>query len=208
MTEPKKQLDDDILIELLLTNLEHARHVENERLSFNSIYIAVVAGFFALAFDFGNPLLTMFFIGILLIISLIGFLFTKRWSDVFAGHTEKAKQIALLLYGEEEARCGEDGEIEPLLNKYYYFEHSYQSCERKSKLAKARRKEKARATKEGRLPQQITMAQIAPQINFHSPIHRLCAIRTKTLFYLFYGIVVSVLAIFFVYSIIQLILGV
>jgi hypothetical protein len=107
LNEPREcERNKEILTDLMIANLKHARHVENERLSFNSIYIAVVAGFFALAFDFANPLLTMFFIGILLIISIIGFLFTKRWSDVFAEHSRKAQEIALLLYGDEKANDG------------------------------------------------------------------------------------------------------
>jgi len=201
MAEPEKSvLNKEILAELMIANLKHARHVENERLSFNSIYIAVVAGFFALAFDFANPLLTMFFIGILLIISIIGFLFTKRWSDVFDEHSRKAQQIALLLYGDEAANEGEE-----LVNKYYYFNHDYRRHTVAVRLDKLRRKEAVRTRREGREPRAVAYAEAEAEINFHSAVHRLCVIRTRTLFYLFYGIVVSVLAIFFIYSVWQLI---
>lgn len=183
----------------MITNLEHARHVENERLSFNSIYIAVVAGFFALAFDFSNPLLTTFFIGILLVISTIGFLFTKRWSDVFAEHSYKAQQLALLLYGAEQPN-----EDEEIINKYYYFNHDYRHNAIKKHLEKLRARELRQALKEGRKAKPISFDQAKSQMNFHNPLHRLCSIRTKTLFYLFYGVVISVLIIFFTYSIVQL----
>lgn len=181
--------DPGALVNLMLANIEHARHVENERLSFNSIYIAVVAGFFALAFDFNKPLLTIFFIGILLAISVVGLLFTKRWTDVFDEHFSKAKEISKMLYGDEEYKNGE----EPLVNKYYYFEHNYvrhtarQYIKKNSTLTYAAAK---------------TMAEK----NSKTPWGVLCRIRTKHLFYFFYGIVIAVLLVFFVYSIIQVIL--
>lgn len=187
MTEEQK-LTPELMTELLLSNLEHARHVENERLSFNSIYIAVVAGFFALAFDFEKPILTIFFIGILLFISLVGFLFTKRWTDVFEGHMDKAKDIARELYGEEEPRKNED-----ILNKYYYFSHDSHrhACKRYA----------------GKHGCNIDEAAAILNGKKHGPLHWLVGIRTRTLFYLFYIIVVSVLAIFFIYSIYQVIAG-
>ena len=40
----------DFLSTMICQNLDHARHVENERLSFNSIFLAAMAGFVAIAF--------------------------------------------------------------------------------------------------------------------------------------------------------------
>lgn len=191
-TSAQSTLKKEMLLELMSMNLEHARHVENERLSFNSIYIAVVAGFFALAFDFDSPLLTLFFIGILFIISLIGILFTKRWCDVFDGHMDKASEIALQLYGAEEHDASE-----PPLNKYYYFKHNYKY---RTVLAKKKRLEEKQIF--------MTYEQVEKSIDFSSPRHRLCQIRTKYLFYIFYAIVVSVLVIFFIYALAQLLIGI
>ena len=183
-------LEHDELVALLIANVEHARHVENERLSFNSIHIAVVAGFFALAFDFEKPLLTLFLIGILLIISVIGLLFTKRWSDVFDGHYQKAQEIAMVLYGDEAP-----GEHEALVNKYYYFRHDYDH----HRIMKALRAERA-------LGKQPTYEQVkARRAGLLWP--RLCRIRTKTLFFFFYGIIIAALLCFFVYGVVLLFVG-
>lgn len=180
----KSSLSEETLVNIMLSNLEHARHVENERLSFNSIYIAVVAGFFALAFDFEKPVLTLFFIGILLFISLVGFLFTKRWTDVFEGHMDKAKEIAAMLWGDEEPLTNER-----ILNKYYYFSHDH--------------RRHAYHTYMDKTGCDYGEAAIALDKKLRGPLNRLYAVRTRTLFYLFYGIVVSVLSIFFIYSLVQ-----
>ena len=190
----KTALDHDELVALLVCNVEHARHVENERLSFNSIHIAVVAGFFALAFDFEKPLLTVFLIGILLIISVIGLLFTKRWTDVFEGHYLKAQEIAMLLYGEEAPNDHED-----LVNKYYYFKHDYLHHKIMAKIrleAKTGKQPAYNQTKEqlvGSLWQRF----------YQRPFK----VRTAHLFYFFYGIIIMALLCFFVYGLVLLFWG-
>ena len=42
----------DFLSTMICQNLDHARHVENERLSFNSIFLAAMAGFLYCKFVF------------------------------------------------------------------------------------------------------------------------------------------------------------
>ena len=186
-------LDDSFLIELLRQNIEHARHVENERLSFNSIYIAVVAGFFALVIDFEYPFLTIFFIGILLFISMVGLLFTKRWTDIFEEHMDRAKYIAQMLYGDEELDEEDKSLHEETINKYYYFNHNYERHAVKNRIKKAQRK--------GRV---LTYEQAEDELNhFKGPWHKMSRIRTRTLFYMFYAIVIAVLCIFLVFSIIM-----
>ena len=187
----KCNLSESTLVELLSQNIEHARHVENERLSFNSIYIAVVAGFFALVIDFEHPLLTIFFIGILLFISIVGLLFTKRWTDVFEEHMDRAKMIAQQLYGDEELSEEDQKFHEDPINKYYYFKHSYERHTVKSRIRKAQRK--------GRT---LTYEQAEDELHhFRNPAHKMSRIRTRTLFYMFYGIVITVLFIFLAYSV-------
>ena len=187
----KCNLSESTLVELLSQNIEHARHVENERLSFNSIYIAVVAGFFALVIDFEHPLLTIFFIGILLFISIVGLLFTKRWTDVFEEHMDRAKMIAQQLYGDEELDEEDQKYHEDPINKYYHFKHSYERHTVKSHIRDAQRK--------GRT---LTYEQAEDELHhFRGPAHKMSRIRTRTLFYMFYGIVITVLFIFLAYSI-------
>ena len=178
-------LSYDDLVDLLIANVEHARHVENERLSFNSIHIAVVAGFFALAIDFDKPELTLFLIFILLVISVIGLLFTKRWSDVFDGHYQKAQEIALLLYGDEEAIPNE-----ALVNKYYYFRHDFDHHRITSILKTARGKNLSYEQVKSRRPNIVKRLW-----------HRMCRIRTRNLFFFFYFIIIAALLFFLVYGI-------
>ncbi|MBQ8975597.1 MAG: hypothetical protein IJ072_07765 [Oscillospiraceae bacterium] len=72
----------EFLVACMQENLEHARHVENERLTFMSIYMAVVAG--ALAFVNEQPHIIRIGLTLLLIaVGIITLVLTKRWKDVF-----------------------------------------------------------------------------------------------------------------------------
>lgn len=78
-------------------NLNHARHAENERLTFNSIFLALVAG--ALAFASSFPSEIAFFI--YLAITMAGFLsmlLTARWNNTFSRHIFFAQQCYLLVH--------------------------------------------------------------------------------------------------------------
>ena len=78
-------------------NLEHARHVENERLTFNSIFLALVAG----AMAFANSLSPLITFGIYLFLTFAGFLsmvLTSRWNNAFNRHTFYAQKCYNLLH--------------------------------------------------------------------------------------------------------------
>ncbi len=78
-------------------NLEHARHVENERLTFNSIFLALVAGSMALAGTL-NPVMTF---GMYLFLTIAGFLsivLTARWNNAFSRHMFYAQRCYVLLH--------------------------------------------------------------------------------------------------------------
>ena len=86
------QAQIDFLQSCMEQNLEHARHVENERLTFNSIYMAMVGCTLAFVFSLDN---LFFAAGISLILIIIGFiamLLTKRWDNTFDRHIEFAKR--------------------------------------------------------------------------------------------------------------------
>lgn len=81
----------------MIENLNHARHAENERLTFNSIFLALVAG--ALAFASAFPARIAFFIYIA--ITMAGFLsmlLTARWNNTFARHIYFAQQCYKLVH--------------------------------------------------------------------------------------------------------------
>ena len=78
-------------------NLEHARHVENERLTFNSIFLALVAGAMAFA-DNLHPTIAF---GIYLFMTIAGFLsmvLTTRWNNAFDRHLFYAQKCYKLLH--------------------------------------------------------------------------------------------------------------
>lgn len=81
----------------MIENLNHARHAENERLTFNSIFLALVAG--ALAFASSFPAHIAFFI--YLAITMAGFLsmlLTARWNNTFHRHIYYAQQCYKLVH--------------------------------------------------------------------------------------------------------------
>ena len=108
-----KGINREEIIEHIEMNLEHARHVENERLSLNSIFSAIVAGVLAFTLDGDNAFvgfISMTFLGLLCMLSM---LLNKRWTDVFAAHTRVAQNLTRELYGDEME-----------LNDFYYHKHT------------------------------------------------------------------------------------
>ena len=73
-------------------NLSHARHVENERLTFTSIYIAMVIGAVAVVFGLENNYVAVMVSGLLTAFGLMSALLNQRWQDVFDDHMKKAAQ--------------------------------------------------------------------------------------------------------------------
>lgn len=72
-------------------NLRHARHVENERLSFTSIYIALVVGAVAVVFGLDNNWIAFSVAAVLTVLGAMAMLLNMRWQEVFSRHMEKAK---------------------------------------------------------------------------------------------------------------------
>ena len=72
-------------------NLNHARHVENERLTFTSIYIAMVIGAVAVVFGLENNYVAFILCLALFFFSLMAFQLNARWQGVFEEHMSKAK---------------------------------------------------------------------------------------------------------------------
>ena len=95
-----KDLDEkqvSFLSQCMTENLEHARHVENERLTFNSIFLALVAG----ALAFANSLPSLIAFGIYFFLTLAGFLsmvLTVRWNNAFDRHLFYAQKCYKLLH--------------------------------------------------------------------------------------------------------------
>ncbi len=79
-------------------NLSHARHVENERLTFTSIYIAMVIGAVAVVFGLENNWVAFTVSLILTVFGLMAMLLNMRWQGVFDDHIDMARQCHQLWY--------------------------------------------------------------------------------------------------------------
>lgn len=203
--DDEKKLNIEHLIEFMIINVEHARHVENERLNFTYIYVAAIIGFFSFIFNADASLNTIFSLLFLIALGFIGFLLTKRWSDVFDGHMNKAKEIALLIYGDKNISdnakdaslliygIDDQNKYEPLYNRYYYFKHNY-----RHRVVLRRLKQLSQTNPHA------TYEEAACSINFNSKWHLSFQIRTKDLFYLFYFTVICTLSALLIYSILKL----
>ena len=108
-----KGINREEIIEHIGMNLEHARHVENERLSLNSIFSAIVAGVLAFALGTDNYFVGFFSMTFMIALCVLSMLLNKRWTDVFAAHTKTAQMLTKELYGDEMQ-----------LNDFYYHKHT------------------------------------------------------------------------------------
>ena len=71
-------------------NLNHARHVENERLTFTSIYIAMVIGAVAVLFGLQNNVIAAIVATLLTVFGFVSAQLNDRWQGVFDDHMKKA----------------------------------------------------------------------------------------------------------------------
>ena len=92
----------DFLQTCMVENLNHSRHVENERLTFNTVFLALVAGVLTFAStDFINNIHPMLDFGLYLSITIAGFLsmlLTIRWNNAFKRHQYYAQKCYILIH--------------------------------------------------------------------------------------------------------------
>lgn len=95
----------DFISNMLAENLNHARHVENERVQYHTIFIAFYIGALAWYVDTltnsetaqSNLLRFIIFCG-LAVFSLISWTLNERWSNAFDRHMSYAKGCYYLLH--------------------------------------------------------------------------------------------------------------
>lgn len=100
-------LDEVAYISFLSTcmeqNMEHARHVENERITFLSLYLVGVGLLLAIIFDIVFSTMTqhlpiaLFMAIALLALNFISIRLLKRWNNVFKGHNDTAKRLCSII---------------------------------------------------------------------------------------------------------------
>lgn len=84
----------DLILECMKENLNHARHVENERLTFSTVYIAFLVGCFAVMGKLDT--VKIYFLLFILIVTILTLLLTIRWNNAFDRHLFYAKQCYVL----------------------------------------------------------------------------------------------------------------
>lgn len=85
------------LTEMMKENLNHARHVENERLTFNSIFLALVAGSLAFSDSFESEIALFLYIA-MTFAGFLSMLLTSRWNNAFSRHIYFAQQCYKLIH--------------------------------------------------------------------------------------------------------------
>lgn len=87
----------DFLLNSMNAHIGHMRHVENERLTCNSIYIVVVAGFLAFVSSVDDFIISAFILICLIVLGLVVILLSKRWDKVFKLHSCYVKKYERFL---------------------------------------------------------------------------------------------------------------
>lgn len=93
------------LTQCMSENLHHARHIENERITFNSVFLAFVAGVIVFikpaetsdSFLSPGAVCSLYFV--LSIAGGLSILFTIRWNNAFERHLFYAQQCYRILHG-------------------------------------------------------------------------------------------------------------
>lgn len=87
----------EFLTECMEQNLEHARHVENERLTFNSIFLALAAGSLAFAGSMAVEFSVMVYAA-MVAAGFISILLTARWNNTFNRHLFYAQECYKMIH--------------------------------------------------------------------------------------------------------------
>lgn len=127
------ELSETFLLEVMKENLNQARHAENERMMFVTLFAALVGGVLSVVADMENTFFASFIIVLLLVLNYVCYELTKRWNNVFKAHWSMAKRISCYL-AERSADNGFSPAYEiftetylsqyPHLNRYFCFDNS------------------------------------------------------------------------------------
>jgi hypothetical protein len=94
--ERTREYEDEyltFLLECMKENLNHARHVENERITFVSIQLVSVGMLMEMASKMELPAARLVLYGALLVLNFICSRLLTRWNSVFSAHSGIAKKI-------------------------------------------------------------------------------------------------------------------
>ena len=110
--------EPEFLIECMKENLNQARHVENERILFVTLFTALAGGSLAIISSMDiEPIIKPIVILILIVLNVMCLHLTIRWNDVFSAHWGKAKEVYELILSQHYTKCQLPD------NKYFYFDN-------------------------------------------------------------------------------------
>lgn len=89
---PDKHDQINIMISIIEQNLLHARHAETQRLTFNSIYMAIIGAGFTFIFEKNNECISIVLIIFLMGLGIVTRSLTPKWNNVFERHYEEARK--------------------------------------------------------------------------------------------------------------------
>jgi len=93
----------DELLRLLLTeNLNHARHVEMERVTFLALSTALIIGALSVIVELQSNFVKLLCVAVLYVFNDLCNRLMTRWGEVFYSHMLTARRLFLLLIGEDE----------------------------------------------------------------------------------------------------------
>lgn len=93
----KETLSDDALMALVAENLNQARHVENERMMFVTLFTALIGVLLSIVLSMGNSLVSTIVILLMGLLNYTAVTLVNRWNHVFKAHWNKAMAIAVYL---------------------------------------------------------------------------------------------------------------
>lgn len=94
---PAELLSESYLLQMMSENLNQARHAENERMMFVTLFAALVGGVLAIISEMDNPFFASVTIILLAVLNVICHILTQRWNNVFKAHWHAAQQIGCYL---------------------------------------------------------------------------------------------------------------
>lgn len=130
--EQLQSADYQFLLGFLGENLNQARHVENERMMFVTLFAALVGGVLAIVADIiASRFFASVIILLLIALNTLCYVLTKRWNEVFTAHWQTAKRITCYLTELKlgtgiapESITDEFVKTYPLINRYFCFDNS------------------------------------------------------------------------------------
>ena len=90
-------LSETFLLAMMNENLNQARHAENERMMFVTLFAALGGGMLAVASEVGNDFFSTIIILLLFVLNTVCSCLTRRWNSVFKTHWSLARRIGCYL---------------------------------------------------------------------------------------------------------------